>query len=85
MYVLKKYVGMKSNKVKNVIERGAVKKFAYSIGDPHPIYIDEEFGKQSKYKENIAPVTFPVTLDYGVIDQLKLPEKGLIHGEEHFY
>jgi acyl dehydratase len=75
-------IGKQSNKVKNTVERGAVKKFAESIGDLHPIYVDEETGKQSPYKANIAPPTFPRVFDYGVIEELNLPNKGLIHGEQ---
>ncbi|GLH62529.1 MaoC family dehydratase N-terminal domain-containing protein [Parageobacillus sp. G301] len=79
------HIGKCSNKVKNVVERGAVKKFAEAIGDPHPIYWDEETGKRSRYKTNIAPPTFPRVFDYGVIEGLKLPSKGLIHGEQRFH
>jgi acyl dehydratase len=79
------HIGKCSNKVKNRIERSAVKKFAEAIGDPNPIYWDEETGKKSRYKNNIAPPTFPRALDYGVIDGLKLPSKGLIHGEQTFH
>lgn len=71
--------------MKNVVERGAVKKFAESIGDLHPIYFDEEAGRNSRYKNNIAPPTFPRTFDYGVIEGLNLPNKGLIHGEQTFH
>ncbi len=78
-------VGYKSQPVKNWVERGAVRKFAESIGDPHPIFVDEGTGLQSKYGRNIAPPTFPRTFNYGVIQELKLPEKGLIHGEERFH
>ncbi|MEH7491522.1 MaoC family dehydratase N-terminal domain-containing protein [Neobacillus niacini] len=78
-------VGNCSNKVKNVVERGAVKKFAEAIGDLHPIYFDEEAGRNSRYKNNIAPPTFPRTFDYGVIEGLNLPNKGLIHGEQTFH
>ena len=78
-------VGKRSNKVKNVVERGAVKKFAEAIGDLHPIYFDEETGRNSRYKNNIAPPTFPRTFDYGVIEGLNLPNKGLIHGEQTFH
>jgi acyl dehydratase len=78
-------VGKRSNKVKNVVERGAVKKFAESIGDLHPIYFDEEAGRNSRYQNNIAPPTFPRTFDYGVIEGLNLPNKGLIHGEQTFH
>ncbi|KHE67202.1 MaoC family dehydratase N-terminal domain-containing protein [Halobacillus sp. BBL2006] len=78
-------IGKQSNKVKNTVERGAVKKFAESIGDLHPIYVDEEVGKQSPYKANIAPPTFPRVFDYGVIEELDLPKKGLIHGEQIYH
>ncbi|MCM3690593.1 MaoC family dehydratase N-terminal domain-containing protein [Neobacillus niacini] len=78
-------VGKRSNKVKNDVERGAVKKFAEAIGDLHPIYFDVEVGRNSRFKNNIAPPTFPRTFDYGVIDRLNLPTKGLIHGEQTFH
>jgi acyl dehydratase len=71
--------------VKNVVERGAVKKFAEAIGDLHPIYFDEETGRNSRFQNNIAPPTFPRTFDNGAIEGLKLPEKGLIHGEQTFH
>ncbi|WP_075981200.1 MaoC family dehydratase N-terminal domain-containing protein [Bacillus massilinigeriensis] len=78
-------IGKRSNKVKNTVERGAVKKFAEAIGDLHPIYFDEEVGRKSKYGRNIAPPTFPRIFDYGVIEGLNLPKKGLIHGEQDFH
>lgn len=71
--------------MKNVVEKGAVKKFAEAIGDLHPIYFDEETGRNSRYQNNIAPPTFPRTFDYGVIEGLNLPNKGLIHGEQTFH
>ena len=80
--MLKESVGKRSNKVKNIVERGAIKKFAEAIGDLHPIYTDEETGRNSRYKNNIAPPTFPRVFDYGEIEDLKLPNKGLIHGEQ---
>jgi acyl dehydratase len=83
--LFKEQIGKQSEKVKNVVERGAVKKFAEAIGDPHPIYFEEETGRLSRYKNNIAPPTFPRTFDYGVIDGFNLPNKGLIHGEQTFH
>ncbi|WP_121612241.1 MaoC family dehydratase N-terminal domain-containing protein [Mesobacillus foraminis] len=83
--MLKDLIGKASIKVKNTVERGAVKKFAEAIGDMHPIYIDEETGKRSRYQVNIAPPTYPRVFDYGHIDGLKLPNKGLIHGEEAYH
>ncbi|MDQ0162696.1 MaoC family dehydratase N-terminal domain-containing protein [Aeribacillus alveayuensis] len=83
--MLEGLIGKCSNKVKNIVERGAVKKFAEAIADPHPIFIDEETGKKSRYQSNIAPPTFPRVFDYGVIEGLNLPKKGLIHGEQTYH
>lgn len=81
----KEFIGKSSKKVKNVIERGLVKRFADSIGDLHPIYVDEEYGKKSRYGNNIAPITFPRVLSSGMIEGLELPKKGLIHGEQSYH
>lgn len=78
-------IGKRSAIVKNTVEKGAVKKFAEAIGDLSPIYIDEEVGKNSRFKRNIAPSTFPVTFEFAAVDELKLPSKGLIHGEQSFH
>lgn len=79
------FIGKKSDRVKNTVERGAVKKFAEAIGDMHPIYIDEQFGSGSRFGGNIAPPTFPRVFDYGIIDGFHLPTDGLIHGEQVFH
>lgn len=78
-------IGKKSQKVKNIVDRALVKRFAEAIGDPHPIYVDEAFGKKSRYGKNIAPPTFPRVFDYGAVEGLNLPKKGLIHGEQNYH
>ncbi len=83
--MFEEHIGKTSEKVKNMVERGAVKKFAEAVGDEHPIYMDEETGKASQYGRNIAPPTFPRVFDYGRIDDLNLPNKGLIHGEQIYH
>lgn len=82
--MFKDVIGKRSKKVKNIVERGMVKKFAESIGDSNPIFVDEAYGRETKYGQNIAPVTFPVVLDYGEIEELYLPNVGLIHGEQTY-
>ncbi|KAA0547004.1 MaoC family dehydratase [Bacillus sp. BGMRC 2118] len=77
-------IGIKSKRVKNTVERGAVKKFAEAIGDNHPIFIDEQFGSNSRFGRNIAPPTFPQVFDYGTIDGFTLTIEGLIHGEQSY-
>ncbi|AOV07343.1 MaoC family dehydratase N-terminal domain-containing protein [Sporosarcina ureilytica] len=83
--MLKDVIGKRSETIKNTIERGAVKKFAEAIGDLSPIYYDEVAGKNSRFKRNIAPPTFPVTFEFGAVADLALPPKGLIHGEQAFH
>lgn len=75
-------IGKRSERIKNTVERGAVKVFANAIGDPHPLFIDEAYGKRSRYRENLAPPTFPRTFAQGNVEGLDLPTKGLIHGEQ---
>lgn len=82
---MKEMIGKASTKVKNTVERGAVKKFAEAIGDTNPIYLDEETGKHSRFGQNIAPPTFARVFDYGAIEGLNLPNKGLIHGEQIYH
>lgn len=75
------FVGKRSEPVKNLVERGAVRKFAEAIADPNPLYTDEDAAKGSRYRGLLAPPTFPRTFDYGEIEGLTLPAAGLIHGE----
>jgi acyl dehydratase len=74
-------VGSCSEPVRNLVERGAVRRFAQAIADPNPLYVDEKVARQSRYGALLAPPTFPRTFDYGRIEGLELPSAGLIHGE----
>lgn len=74
-----------SKPVLNDIEKGAVRKFADAIGDPNPLFRDEEVAKHSRYGRLLAPPTFAMTLEYGDLPGLLLPQEGLIHGEQTFY
>lgn len=74
-------VSRRSEPVKNLVERGAVRKFAEAIADPNPLYVDEDVASESRYGRTLAPPTFPRTFDYGTIEGLDLPVAGLIHGE----
>ena len=75
------FVGSRSQPVRNLVERGAVRRFAEAIADPSPLYVDEEVAGRSRYGNLLAPPTFPRTFDYGRIEGLELPSAGLIHGE----
>ncbi len=75
------FIGKGSEPVRNLVERGAVRKFAEAIADPNLLYVDERAAEQSRYGRLLAPPTFPRTFDYGEIEGLRLPVAGMIHGE----
>lgn len=78
-------IGRWSTPVANLVERGAVRKFADAIGDFNPLYRDDQAAKQSRYGRMIAPPTFSRTFDYGMIEGFELQKDGLIHGEQAFH
>jgi acyl dehydratase len=77
----KGFIGHRSEAISNVVEKGAVRKFAEAIGDPNPLYVDEEAAKASRYGRLLAPLTFPRTFEYGEVEGIGPPGQGLIHGE----
>lgn len=79
-----KHVGARSESVRNVVERGAVRKFAEAVGDTNPLYLDEEAAARSRWGRLIAPPTFPRVFDFGTVEEVELPEAGIIHGEQGF-
>ncbi len=40
------------------VEKGAIKKYAHAIDDLNPLYLDEEYGRNSRYGSMIAPPGF---------------------------
>jgi acyl dehydratase len=75
------FVGSRSEPVRNLVERGAIRRFVEAIADPSPLYVDEKVAEQGRYGTLLAPPTFPRIFDYGRIEGLDLPSAGLIHGE----
>lgn len=73
-----------SEPVKNVVEQGAVRKFADAIGDASPLYRDADFAATTRRKRVQAPPTFACTFDYGTLPDVSFAEAGLIHGEQSF-
>ena len=71
--------------VANLVERGAVRKFAEAIGDPNPLFVDEAVAKESRYGGLIAPPTFPRTFEYGRVEGMIWPDAGMIHGEHEVH
>lgn len=70
----------------NEVEKGAIRRFAEALGDPNPIYRDEEAAKAAGYRSLVAPPSFPATLsgggDFGEI--LALKDRQVLVGEQSF-
>ncbi|HEY8347725.1 MAG TPA: MaoC family dehydratase N-terminal domain-containing protein [Symbiobacteriaceae bacterium] len=73
MAVDRSLIGAASNPQVFEVERGAIRKFAEAIGDPHPAY----------QRGEIAPPTFPTTFRVEV-PGLSLDLSRALHGEEEY-
>jgi len=55
---LAKLVGMTEEPVVMEVEKGAIKRFASAVDDPNPLYVDEEYARNSRFGAVIAPPGF---------------------------
>ena len=55
------------------IEKGMVRRFVQAVGDPNPLWQDEEYAKQSRYDGVIAPPTFILAMGFEQIQQVLAP------------
>ena len=55
---LRKLVGVPGEPIIYKVEEGAIKRYAEAIGDPNPLYSDEEYAAKSKYGSLISPPGF---------------------------
>lgn len=53
-----KFIGQPTGVSTSEVEKGAIARFAEAVGDPNPIYWDEEYAKKSNYGSIIAPPGF---------------------------
>lgn len=59
---IRQHVGMTGPVLTMTVEAGAIRRFAEAIGDPNPLYFDEEYARQTRWGGVIAPPTFLCTL-----------------------
>lgn len=79
-------LGRRSAPAVHEIEKGAIRRFAAAIGDPNPLYDDEDFAVARGFRSLIAPPTFAFTLRPGsdVRADLALDWRNVLHGEQRF-
>jgi acyl dehydratase len=82
----KTLIGRESEPVVHEVEKNAIRRFADALGDPNPIYSDEEAARAAGFAGLVAPLTFPAVL--AVNDRfrhsLDLGTRSLLHGEQQF-
>ena len=86
---MKAAIGVESEPAFNEVEKGAIRKFAQAVGDPNPLWQDEEYAKKGPYGRIVAPPTFLVTMTSGRSNRPVRPpmRRGLLDGgaEWEFY
>jgi acyl dehydratase len=82
----KSLIGRESEPVVHEVERGAIRRFSEAIGDPNPIYVEEEAARQAGHPTVVAPPTFPfvLTVNERFRTSLDLGTRSLLHGEQQF-
>jgi acyl dehydratase len=82
----KSLVGRESEPVVHEVEKGAIRRFAESLGDPNPIYVDELAAKAAGYPNLVAPPTFPIALvtNERFRHSLDLGTRSMLHGDQQF-
>lgn len=79
-------VGMEGSVFIVEVERGQIKRFAEAIGDPNPLFSDQEAAAKTPYGGIIAPPTFAITFgaDGSGALQLELDYRRMLHGGQEF-
>ena len=79
-------IGRESEPVLHEVEKGAIRRFAEALGDPNPIYVDEDAARAAGHPGLLAPPTFPSVLAQNerFRHSLDLGTRSLLHGEQHF-
>ena len=53
-----KFIGQTISSTTYEVEKGAIARFVEAVGDPNPLYWDEEYARKSRYGSIIAPPGF---------------------------
>ena len=82
----KSLIGRESEPTLHEVERGAIRRFVEAIGDPNPVYVDEEAARAAGFPTVAAPPTFPVVLaaNERFRHSLDLGTRALLHSEQQF-
>lgn len=79
---LKSQVGVERPPLVFDIEKGMIRRFARAVGDPNPLWQDEEYAAKGSYGGIIAPPTFVITLGFEQIERMLTLDssQAVLHG-----
>lgn len=84
----KSKIGYTSSPFVVEVEKGAIRRFADAIGDPNPLYRDEDVARSSPFGAIVAPPTFIQAIiqdvNASVRKALDYDPKKLLHGEQSY-
>jgi len=63
---MRKAIGVESEPTTVLIEKEPIRRFAEAIGDPNPLYNDEEYAKKLGYRSIIAPPGYHPQYSYPI-------------------
>jgi len=67
----------------NEIERGAIRRFAESLGETNPIHFDEKAARAAGFRDIVAPMLFPLALRSARgLTQVAPPNRTVLLSEE---
>lgn len=82
---VKKLIGSESEPRTFEIERGAIRRFAEAIGDPNPLFNDEQEARHTRFGGMIASPTFMRSLGIEFLDVPVSATRALDGGSEWEY
>ncbi len=79
-------IGRESEPTVHEVEKGAIRRFAESLGDPNPVYSDEAAARAAGFPTLVAPATFAVALasNERFRHSLDLGTRSILHSEQQF-
>ena len=86
MEVDRSFIGTSSEPFVVEVEKGAIRRFAESLGDDNPLYRDEAYARSQGYANIVAPPTFPASFRPPTRQPwlLALDEGRILAGEQYF-
>lgn len=78
------FVGKPSELLPQKLSAEDIRRFAVATRETDPVYLDEEYAKNTPYGTIIAPPTYAKALTFPAIEGMPMPSRGRVHAEQEF-